>query len=268
LTVTDNADATGATAYVSDVGSSAGVTLYRQPIDGEVGSAAAWAIGGTRTGPGPIADTGATKGFYWWYATSRDSGTAASLLTEDLLDIQMEDGELLESENMDKDLSNVVLQQVSDGNDAVQERILAAVHARASVLLAGRTHIDAVVRQKMPFDLNLGMKSIVVTCFEQTETDEESWGTANFDGVGRPVHVLFIDNQAHDEDDGEEALDHKDRELIRRGFHGQRLPGVNEVMRCTVEPGQVMLLDANKTEYLFSGYVIRPVAKEPRGFGA
>jgi hypothetical protein len=261
LTVTDNADDTGAVATVSGAAVGANVALYRSVIDGKMLTSPAFAFIAARVGSGTIPAPG-PKGFYWWFAASHE-GDYGEILTEDDFPILTEDGGLILTGGGQKEISNMVYQNVTDGAEAVHERCLAAVQNRAVLLLAGRSHIESIVRQQKPSDLNVTLQSIVVTTWDLQQSDEG--GTNAHDDIGRRVRILIATNDVNDLTS--EARWHKDREILFRGFHNQRLPGVDEVSYCIAEPSTVAAEDPNKTTYTLGSLDLLFRCREPRGFG-
>lgn len=234
LEITDAADGGAVTATIVGGNPAASNAVNYARITGEMGPLD-WATLGLRTGPGTIDGT-VPKGFYLWQCQS--------------------------TLNLETVLADLVYQVVTDGDDALHEQILAAVTERATLALSGTEF--AVQRVKVPFPANVSMPACIVTTFEQTETDEG--GTSGHDYIGRPVYLALTSNDLHDEDT-EPAL-HMARQLLRRAFHCQRLPGVDQVLRCTVEPAQVLLRgELPKVEYQQSAYALRFVTREPRGLG-
>lgn len=235
LEIEDAADGGGVMATI-DGGDPAATNVVRYArVTGELGEID-WTTLDSKTGDGEIEGTVARKGFHFFHCVST-----------------------LGSESV---ISNLVFQKVTDGDDAMHEQIIQAVEDRAAIALAGTEF--SVQRMKIPFPQNITVPACVVSAFEMTETDEG--GTSGHDYVGRAVGLSLVTNDAHDEDT--ESPVHLARQLLFRAFHSQRLPGVDEVMRCVIEPSPVMLLEEVKgVEYQESPYILRCVVREPRGLG-
>lgn len=234
LEITNEADAGAVTATIFDGDPAATNDVKYARITGELGELQ-WATLDQRVGDGEIEGT-VTPGHYLWVCFSALAGETV--------------------------LSSVVFQPITSGDESLHEQILQAVEARATLALSGTEY--AVQRMKIPFDGNVSLPGCIVTTFEETESG--LGGTTGTDDISRPVILALVSTDAHD-DDTESSL-HMARQLIRRAFQSQRLPGVSEVMVCEIDPSPVLLLIEGKTEYQQSQYVLRFQCREPRGIGA
>lgn len=234
LAVTDLETGGGVSAAITGATAGTTNTLYTQAVPGDLGTAA-WTAVGSRVGSGSLTVT-VDKGYYHFH--------------------------VLSTLGADVTASNIVYQKVTDGQDAVQERILAAVAARiGSLLLPGLTQ---VYRLKVPFRDVIAYPSIVVTDFNQSET--VLGGTTQRDDIGRPVYVVFATKTASQQQDAPQY--HLWRQMVWRAFSYQRLPGVAEVDACFVEPAVIGVTDPNDTERYEGALALRFKCREPRGFAA
>lgn len=96
------------------------------------------------------------------------------------------------------------------------------------------------------------------------ETMHPEQGTNRLDDVGYPVHVSIVaaDNQDLTSNLGAYLLW---RESIARAFRNQPLDGVPEIIRCTVEPQQIVLPEEFTKGVFHSELLLRFVSREPRG---
>jgi hypothetical protein len=241
LTVADTGNSGGYTATVTGGDPAATNTLTRQAVTGVMG-AGTFTSSGTRTGPGAIAGT-AAKGMFWWKLSSTLSGETV--------------------------VAPLVLQNLTDANGAVADRILDATVARMK-LCALPDIGNEVGREIVPSDRNESNPSVRLSQFLQT--DQERFGTlTDYDDVAYAVRVEIAATDAYGDDDGRVQLW---RQMIGRAFRRQRLSGVSEVRTCFVEPDYTVSQDqaigsaARSKMWATSILVLRFVAEEPRGLGA
>jgi hypothetical protein len=241
LTVTDREDGTGADATAGDTGGDA-VNLFRRRVSGGL-NATDWTFSGTRVGNGTIAVNTTTKGYYWWIL----SGPA-------------------------EEFSNLVYEPITDGADALHQRILDAVEAVVdSLALEGIDDTIAadpgggVIQLKVPFNERLTLPCVLLTAFGLAETMR---GQVNSqDDLGYPIQVSFLANDAQRQETQERGL--KWREQVSRALRYQRLAGVDEVYTVEPEPDPVFALEGTEQlQYVVSTIAFRVVTREPRGFGA
>lgn len=239
LAVADNADGTGAVATVSAGDSSAVNALFYRSFDGGL-NAGGWTAGGTRTGNGTI-PAAIPDGYYWWYVTATENGSTS--------------------------ISNLVYQPVTDGKDALHDRIFDAVQARA-LALAMPGIVDVYVKETDSIPA-LEFPCLLLTTFGKSET--EVGGTNRQDDRGYPVSFYFLDREpgsAGERQDIDKRR-HLNRQKFLRAMREQLLPGVNEVMTCRVEPDAVTVSgNQGKLAVRGSGGLLRFITREPRGFGA
>ena len=205
LTITDQADGTGATATVAGSGGGL-VTIHTQSFAGVLG-AGTWASTATKMGDG-TADLALTTGHYFAYCDS--AGVVAP----------------------------VVYFAVTDGVASVCQRIEEAVQARLRLIgLAGIANADIVIRD-VPTDRNLTTHPcIVVSPVRPTMDGTASVLHKNDVVYAERVSIFAVDNQS--------AEDNGDTyrlwiEQIARAFRSQRLSGVSEVFHCEVVPGMTI----------------------------
>jgi len=240
LAVSDNADGTGGVATITGAAAGAAVTVYSQAVDGDLGSAA-WTSRGSRTGNGTVS-VAPGNGFFWWKAIASAGGSEAT--------------------------SNLVYQNCSDGLAAVHHRCLAAVQSKVRALGLAGLDADSVLVRKLPIDRGLGpqvsLPAVLVT--PERETMPPGAGVNLRDDVGYAVAVTLVDR-----DNQEPSLSAnlnqylRWREQIARAFRHQRLPGVPEIVTCTVEPAGVVGADAWAKNLYVSSLVLRFTSREQRG---
>jgi hypothetical protein len=244
LAVADEANGGGIVATVTGGSAGATHTLYRQPVDGELGTAN-WVSTGSRAGNGTISVT-VPAGYYWFVVEASLNGQIAG--------------------------SNLVYLAVTDGADDIQARVVAAVTARIQLLdLDG---IAAVYGDEVdPWSQDLELPAVVVTDLDETIVQEG--GTTGHDDYLHPVYVVFRVSDGHSKVmvvDGAEVNSanqiRKWAGTVMRSFQSQRLPGVSEVQWCEVEPAEVIAERDGQPESVFSALRIRARTRESRGFGA
>lgn len=240
FTIDDIASNGGFTATLTGGDSGATNTLYAARYTNALASST-WVSQGSRTGPGTISGTHASgAGYYLWYVKS-------VLLT-------------------DVDISPIVNQPLTDGEDALHEQIIDAV--QATVELLALPGITTVYRRKVTWaDLmmeQLEFPAVVVSTFEQTDTP--LGGTNAMNDRGLPVYVMFMSTDARENEN--EARWHLWRQMIWRTFHNCRLAAVPDVLNCEVQAAQVILADERKMDLQFGGFQIMAHTREPKGFGA
>lgn len=244
LAVTDNADLTGVAAVVAAGDASATNTLYRMLVTGDV-EAGSWTSSGSRVGNGTISVSLTVRGFYWWYVKS-------VLLAESVI-------------------TNLAYEPVTDGDDDVITRSIAAVVSRIKLLALtgiGNAVYDIPMLNDPSAQASLPTNPCCVVCEEPTPRQYVG-GTNIRDDVGYPIQVLFMDSTGL----GLNAPLGKYRmwrQSAERAFRFQRLPGVTEAqLACTIEP--LKTLDPTRPamyDQMVSGFTIRVNTREVRGLGA
>ena len=236
LTVTDNADGTGAVATLA--GGTVGATniVYYQPVNGQLGSAT-WSVGGFRTGNGTVSLSLAT-GFYWFHCLAVE---APSTL-----------------------VSNFVYLAVTNGTDPIHERILDAVQARIQGLALSGVPSGQVYVRKVPWTKETTFPCVQVAPIG-VERIQPNQGTNVRDDIGYPVLVVLADT------DDQKQQTNRARNLLWRhrvikAFRSQRLTGVSEVHNCTVEPQAILPPSEWRNDSRWIGaLVLRFVTREARG---
>lgn len=238
LAVTDAADGGGGTATLTGGDSGATNTLYYQAVDGDFGGST-WTSAGSRTGAGTITIALSGPGHFWWYVSS-------TLLTETTP-------------------SNFVYQAITDGEEAVLTRAIDAIVARLILLNLDEIGSKVYARPLMD-DLSIQWPCAVVV--REPTPQQYRGGTNTRDDIGYPIQVLF---KVRDQLTPTSPVETYDlwRQSAERAFRFQRLPGIDECVTCEIEP--LKILD-EKIEPLYanvvSGFTIRVVTREVRGFGA
>lgn len=164
-------------------------------------------------------------------------------------------------------VSNLVYQPVTNGLDALHDRIFDAVQARCQLLqLDG---IKAVYVREFDSLGNAEIPCLLLTMFGKSET--ELGGTNRQDDRGYPVAWYFLDRQPASPAE-RQVIDkrrHLNRQKFLRAFREQLLPGVPEVMTMRAEPDAVTVTgNQGKLAVTGSGGVLRAITRESRGFGA
>lgn len=233
LEISDNEDGSGVIAVVSGGSLGALNTLFYQAVPGDLGSEE-WVEAGSISGNGPIPVTVET-GYYWW--------------------------KLVVEEGSDTDVANLVYQNATDNEDATHQRIIDAVEARIGGLtLEG---IESIQQHKVPDEVrgNMTLPAVIITAYGRAEVVAPVTNAMDEIGYGVVVFLLYRDPGA----EATQPNQLKVREAIINAFRSQRLPGVDEVMHCTIEPDPVFTLEATEGNFLSSAFTMRFVAHQTRG---
>jgi hypothetical protein len=231
LTVTDNADGTGATAAIS--GSAGGAnTVFVAAVTGTI-TASAWVGAGACTGDGAVT-LALPKGYYFAHCLTAPAA-----------------------------LSGLAYFAVTDGRDPVVSRCFAAAKAQLQLLALPCTQrvfdsqfADNLALQQFP--------CVVLTTEDARESDEATLNGR--DDIGHAVRVLVKD-VCLKFDDARRDTYRAWRQAIFRAFHNQRLPGVVESVRNKVELGPVAAVSSGEPQVV-SELLIRCITREVRGLGA
>jgi hypothetical protein len=260
LTIADNADGTGAVATIAGATAGATVTVYRQRVDGELGTGG---VDELRQPDGQRHDRrrdDVTKSadYHWWYAAEVDSG--GGLLLEGGGRRLLEGGGISGAATA---ISNLVYQPVTIGLAALHSRIIDAVVARIQSLALPNVH---EVRRcgVLPNPERLNLPCWLVSAFFKAETVLP--GVNTMDDLGYPVYLMRVSQEVGD-DDAEPGI-MLERQSIRRSLISQRLVGVREVMMADLEPDPVISWDEALESFQWSAMTFRFHAREVRGFGA
>jgi hypothetical protein len=244
LTMTDHGDGSGATATIN--GSEAGATnvVLVQSFAGELASGV-WKAAGTVSGNGNVS-LDLAPGHYFAYAASSLDGVVAA--------------------------SGVAYFVVTDGQESLHTRCLAAAQARIVSLALSGLAASSVVIRKLPVDRHLGASGGIalpaVILSPRRAAMPPAAGTNGFDDVHYDVLVTIFDR---DNQEPTLALNLGRhllwREQIARAFRNQRLGGVPQIIHAEVEPAEGLLEDAWKHELMVSAMLLRFTSREPRGLG-
>lgn len=231
LTITDNADGTGATATVA--ASSGANTVYTGRVAGSVGTVA-FTLSGSRTGDGAV-PLSLSKGMYFAYVLNSGG------------------------------LSNFVYFAVTDqgaAGDAVGTRCRRAVVDTLALL--GIPPVGKIYEQIVPDESNVKYPCTIVTTDGLQETEQQVMN--NRDDVGHPVKVMFCDR--HDKLDPEKLPTYERwRELGQRCFRSGGLAGVPEILICSIENYVIVDPNVRIFQRMVSGFTVRARCREPRGIG-
>ena len=231
LTITDNADGTGATAAIT--GSAGGLNIvFVLPVDGGI-ETGVWTTAGTLTGDGSFSLT-LPKGYYFGYVLTAPAS-----------------------------LSGIAYFGVTASTDSVAARCFAAVAARLQLLALPCTErvYDSLYADNQAV---LEYPCVVLTTEGARDTDEAA--TNGRDDIGHGVRVLVKD-VCFRFDEARRDTYRSWRQAILRAFLNQRLPGVPESVRCKVEGGTIAAVEADRPQVV-SEMTVRCVTREPRGLGA
>jgi hypothetical protein len=237
LTITDNANGGGFSAAVAGSDPAAANTVYALRIDGPAGLLA-WFVAGSRVGDGAVAANLGSPGFYLFRVESLLAGSVS--------------------------VSGVYQLLLTDGQDALADRIFDAFAARAALLsLPG---VRRILVKDVPQVPEAELPCLVLTDFMKSES--ELGGTNQMDDTGYPVYAVFVDRGPLPKE--QKRRRRKCRQLLRRAFRSQLLPGVDEVMDCRVEPDPIISASFNgdKVQRVESALLFRFICREPRGLGA
>lgn len=245
LTITDNADGTGATATIADSDPSSLNTVYTIGVrDLQLGIGLTnWSSAGQRGADGTI--TLPALGYYFAYCLSQ-IGTAPP------------------------NLSNLVYYVANRSGESVYQRIRAAVLAQIQSLslpplppMPAGISSDRVYLQSAPQAKNIVYPCILIS----NEDEQEGVGTITnrSDDIAYPVRVFIADR-------GDWTFETAEptyllwRERIMSRFRFGRLAGVPEVWTCTPQPQ--LVIDAHvlqKYQHVVSGMTLRFTARQLRG---
>lgn len=242
----DNADGTGAVATVDGDGGATN-DIYVQKFD-ETFGAGPWINAGTRSGDGDVALSLAV-GHYLGYAQSTTSGGGAP--------------------------SIVHYFTVTTGLESIHYRCIEA--ARTRIAAAGLSGLDgaSVVAYHLPIARDFlaepgetplkTLPGVLVTPFG-TERHDPDEGTNFRDVIEYPVQITIVAVQNQLLATNLEAR-LKWREQVFDAFRNQRLPGVEEVERCLIEPQSIVDTASFDNNLWHSAMVIYCRAKRRRGLG-
>lgn len=239
LTVTDTGDGTGGTATVSGTNPAATNTLYRASFDGQMG-AHTWASTGSRTGDGTIAIASPSPvplGFYLWRLDSLLAGVTTVY---------------------------TAYQNLTTPEQSLLYQILIAVGIRVRSLgLSGLASADVLERWIPRVRPDQQTPPKVIVCPWEKETFPGV--LTGRDDVGIPVMVAITSPGNDDETRDLNKLTLW-RQRIERSLSFQRLPGVDRVINCLPEPGQIIGLEAFlRANLIFSALAFRFITRLPRG---
>lgn len=245
LAIADNADGTGCVATVTTSTAGTTNTLYSQAVDGEIGTST-WTSRGSRVGDGTISVSLTTMGYYWWKLVSTDGSTS--------------------------DVSNLVYQPLTDGDDAIHYRLLTAIQSRLQGLTfaaetGGGTIASAdIVVRKVAIDQedHNPNKPCILIAPGVRERINHSGGTNIRDEVSYPVGIVVLakDNR-HLTTDIDVHL--KWREQIVRALENYRPSAVTEINRVTVDPEAIFPVPQWMRNLLASAVVCQGLAWQSRG---
>lgn len=234
LAIADNADGTGATATITGAATGATVEVFTVAVDDDFSSQTA-VSGGSRSGNGTVS-LDLDPGPYWAFAVATLGGASA--------------------------VSNIVYFFATTGDDATHQRILEAVQSTIRNLsLSGIDSANVLVRAT-PWDRNLTKPCVVIAPLQEQMPANE--GTNTKDQIGYGVIVTFAKATNEDVTTSRNAF-LEWRRRAAAAFRNQRLSGVSEVYRCTIEPLPVLLGSAFDKGLDLGGFVIRALAYEARG---
>jgi hypothetical protein len=222
---------------LSGLGFGESATIWRLPIDDEF-QTNEWLVTGLGGGNGTLTESGVGASFlqyHWWKAVHDSTG----------------------------EVSNLVYQNLTDGNENIHYRCQEAIQSRIRNLLLEDIASGSVIIRKVP-DPRSTTFPLVVICPGKNENMNPLAGTNAMDDVGYPVTVLVVesDNQTLETDHAKYLLW---RRKIAAAFRGQRLPGVPEIMTCTIEPADIVSQTAWFKNIFVTALTVRCNSREDRG---
>jgi hypothetical protein len=152
---------------------------------------------------------------------------------------------------------------------SVNERCVLAVQARIRGLRLSDLNAASVVVQKVPWARDFlganpkyALPGVIIAPWGEEQMNP-SEGTNLKDDVGYPVLVSIIaaDRQRLVADFGKYL---SWRERIARAFRNQPLPGVDEVISCSIDPGPILQPEAFLRGVYHSSMTLRFISREPR----
>lgn len=237
LSISDNADGTGAVATIS--GSSAGATntVFAGSWTGSMESVS-MASAGSRISDGavPIAQA---VGYWIWQVVSVLAGVTT--------------------------VSNLVYQNVTETDpDGVHHRCLESCAIVVRSLGLPSITADDVLKKWWPRYVKNADPALPIVCVSPVGAEDYPGIMTNRDDVAYPVLVSVIDALNND------SVANMQRDLlwrqkISRAFRFQRLPGVVEIINTQIMPDQILNLGAYEIGYLLSAVLFRFVSREVRG---
>ena len=248
LSIADNADGTGGVATIADSTSGTIIDVFAQKVDGELGTDT-WQMVGTRTGDGTVnVKPTSPTGYYWWYAESTQETDSGS-------DSGGSDDETV--------ISNLVYQNLTDGNDAVMERCLTGVQSRIQSLTLLDIPNANVVIHKAAEESKVPKPAVIISP-AGPETMVPTAGTNVRDDIFYPVFVGIVAADNRDQTTNR-AKYLKWREQIARAHRNQHLPGVTEVYTMQIQTRDIVSPTWFANNLFVSAMVIQCVSREVRG---
>lgn len=243
ITITDNADGTGAVATIAGGNAGATNSVYVSSWDGELG-ATSWMLAGSRTGNGTV-NLSLAKGYWWTHCKSDVSGVV--------------------------ELTNLEYFAVTDSVEAVMMRCMRAVKARVQgMTLAGVDNANIVIVKAFSERIIGEGQTYKFPCIQIGPFAGENMnfleGTNARDDVGYPVMVIVFDKGNQDYSEADLPAVTKWREQIARAFRNQYLVGVPEVFLTACEPQVILAREMFiRQDVIASGLVFRFTSREARG---
>ena len=243
LTIADSQD--GATATATITGSTGGTTntVYYQRVD-TVLTAGTWASGGSRTADGTVTLT-LPPAYYWAYVSNNNAGTIT--------------------------FSNIAYFPISRDDASLYDRFLDAIVSRIQTLsLTGLATppgnipavrvvrfdtLDSVIMQ------SVGMPCIVVSSLTAEAIEN---GTTSREDIGMPALVSIIDRASPSNQTTRPSY-YLWRQQISWALRWQRLGGMPEIFKMTVEPREINAWKQPENELYYSAQLFRGFVRDPRG---
>jgi hypothetical protein len=242
LAVADNGDGTGAIATISGGSSNATNTIYTQQVE-TIWQQPIWQTSASRAGNGAV-PLSLAPGHYLVSCLSQIGPGSVS--------------------------TQPVYLVVTASALSVKTRILAAVQTRLRSLGLDGIDNGSVVVTKIPTPQSFtGPSRVPLPGILVSDIAPEAVpprGLMGLDDIGNPIQVTLAEP---DNQEGTFELNHARhalwRERISRAFRFQRLPGVPEVIGCTVEPSAPIDAEQWKNNYYVSALTLRFTSRETRG---
>lgn len=242
-TFTDNEDGTGVTVAITGSGTTPTNTVYTALFSGDLGGFE-WTDSGNRTGDGSLVIDLAC-GHYLGYVVSSGGGSQS--------------------------VSQLYHFVVTDGLGPIHFRCLEAIQSRIRLLLLHDVTDASILYRKVPLSRYfrrtkspIALPCILITPHRQLMPPDAGVNSAD-DVTYRCLVTAVAEDNQEPTGTAEESRQLLWLQKIARAFRNQRLPGVSEVYRMTVEPLVTIDQSGWVQNYLTSSSIINCISREPRG---
>ncbi len=247
LSITDNADGTGATATIAGADSATTATVYVSLVN-QGNNPLAWVSAGSRSGNGTVS-LPVLPSYYFAYCAGTVSAAAA--------------------------LTPPIIFLASYASESVQQQVEMAILAKIQTLTLtglatppGNLPSSRIMRFDTPMTDDLiplvgTLPAIIVApAGEAAETVKPVVNAR--DDIGWPVNVIILANFAPRQQGYADSIK-RWREQIFRAVRFQRLPTVAEVYTVIPEPKAILTWKPPLYDYVFSALTFRAMGRDYRG---